>query len=253
MDPLALASVLAHARLEQAGIDPAGDLTLIAATPGHNASLLSCYRGTTDAAARIRPLCLRARPEIRGNTRIVAETARVPHMPIAVAPRVNENIARQLRDILVNMATDPQGRTLLRHLDWPGFVAVQPGEYDGLGLVADKPGVEQHNAGPPFRSLRVRLIAGVVVIEIVMLSLLVWNNLGVIRQAHAERLWNTAAGMLDLVATGRVQTVDSTVAGNPTVPAPVSAIDPALIQLPEGAGPRFFGGLSGIGDRDADD
>jgi len=51
----------------------------------------------------------------------------------------------------------------------------------------------------------------------------------------------------DLVATGRIQTVDSTVAGNPPVPAPVSAIDPTLIQMPEGAGPRFFGGISGIG------
>lgn len=48
------------------------------------------------------------------------------------------------------------------------------------------------------------------------------------------------------VATGRIQTVDSTVAGNPPIPAPVSAIDPTLIQLPEGAGPAFFGGLSGI-------
>ena len=52
----------------------------------------------------------------------------------------------------------------------------------------------------PLRSLRVRLIAGVVVIEIVMLSLLVWSNLGVIRQAHADRLWNTAAGMLEQIA-----------------------------------------------------
>lgn len=52
----------------------------------------------------------------------------------------------------------------------------------------------------PLRSLRVRLIAGVVVIEIVMLSLLVWNNLGVIRQAHADRLQNTADGMLELIA-----------------------------------------------------
>ena len=39
-----------------------------------------------------------------------------------------------------------------------------------------------------FRSLRFRLIASVVVIEIVMLSLLVWSNMGVIQQAYAERL-----------------------------------------------------------------
>jgi hypothetical protein len=40
------------------------------------------------------------------------------------------------------MSGNPQGRALLQHLDWPGFVAVQPGDYDGLGLIADKLGVE---------------------------------------------------------------------------------------------------------------
>lgn len=49
------------------------------------------------------------------------------------------------------------------------------------------------------------------------------------------------------VAVGRVQTVDSTVAGNPPIPRPVSAIDPTLVQLPEGAGPRFMSGI--ISDR----
>ena len=48
-----------------------------------------------------------------------------------------------------------------------------------------------------------------------------------------------------MVATGRVQTVDSTVAGNPPVPAPVSTIDPTLIQPPEGAGPAFLSGVGG--------
>ncbi|WP_297527438.1 bifunctional metallophosphatase/5'-nucleotidase [Thiohalobacter sp.] len=47
----------------------------------------------------------------------------------------------------------------------------------------------------------------------------------------------------DRVAVGRVQTVDSTQAGNPPVPAPVSEIDPTLIQPPEGAGPKFYYGL----------
>lgn len=53
----------------------------------------------------------------------------------------------------------------------------------------------------PFHSLRVRLIISVVVIEIVMLSLLVWSNIGVIRQAHADRLWDTATSMLEQIAT----------------------------------------------------
>ena len=46
-------------------------------------------------------------------------------------------------------------------------------------------------------------------------------------------------------ALGRIQTVDSTRVGNPQVPAPVSKIDPTLIQPPEGAGPKFFSGIIG--------
>jgi PAS domain S-box-containing protein len=52
----------------------------------------------------------------------------------------------------------------------------------------------------PFKSLRVRLITSVVIIEVVMLSLLVWSNISVIRQAYADRLWDTATGLLEQVA-----------------------------------------------------
>ena len=53
----------------------------------------------------------------------------------------------------------------------------------------------------PFRSLRVRLIASVVLIEVVMLSLLVWSNMGVITRAYADRLNDTASSLLQQVAT----------------------------------------------------
>ena len=53
----------------------------------------------------------------------------------------------------------------------------------------------------PARSLRVRLIVGVVLIEIVMLSLLVWSNLGVIRKAHADRLRDSANSILEQITT----------------------------------------------------
>jgi len=41
-------------------------------------------------------------------------------------------------------------------------------------------------------------------------------------------------------SVGRVQTVDSTIPGNPPIEAPKSAIDPSLIQPIEGAGPGFL-------------
>jgi signal transduction histidine kinase len=53
----------------------------------------------------------------------------------------------------------------------------------------------------PYKSLRVRLITSVVIIEIVMLSLLVWSNLSEIRQAYSERLRDSATRLLEQVAS----------------------------------------------------
>jgi len=53
----------------------------------------------------------------------------------------------------------------------------------------------------PWRSLRVRLISSVVIIEIVMLSLLVWSNIGLLQQAYADRLKDSADSILKQVAT----------------------------------------------------
>ncbi len=51
-----------------------------------------------------------------------------------------------------------------------------------------------------FRSLRFRLIASVVTIEIVMLSLLVWNNIAIIHTTHTDRLRDTAFSMIQQTA-----------------------------------------------------
>jgi len=53
---------------------------------------------------------------------------------------------------------------------------------------------------PLFNSLRFRLIASVVTIEIIMLSLLVYNNISVIQTTHTDRLRDTAASMVQQIA-----------------------------------------------------
>ena len=53
---------------------------------------------------------------------------------------------------------------------------------------------------PLFNSLRFRLITSVVTIEIIMLSLLVWNNISVIQTTHTDRLRDTAASMVRQIA-----------------------------------------------------
>ena len=51
-----------------------------------------------------------------------------------------------------------------------------------------------------FQSLRFRLIASVVSIEIIMLSLLVWNTTSVIQATHTDRLRDTATSMIQQIA-----------------------------------------------------
>ena len=50
------------------------------------------------------------------------------------------------------------------------------------------------------RSFRFRLIASVATIEVVMLSLLVWNNILIIHSTHTDRLRDTAASMIQQIA-----------------------------------------------------
>ena len=51
-----------------------------------------------------------------------------------------------------------------------------------------------------FHSLRFRLIGSVVTIEIIMLSLLVWNNISIIHATHTDRLRDTATSMIQQIA-----------------------------------------------------
>jgi len=53
---------------------------------------------------------------------------------------------------------------------------------------------------PLLQSLRCRLIVSVVIIEIVMLSILVWNNISIIHTTHTDRLRDTASSMIQQIA-----------------------------------------------------
>jgi len=56
------------------------------------------------------------------------------------------------------------------------------------------------NSIPLLQSLRCRLIVSVVIIEVVMLSILVLNNISIIQTTHTDRLRDTASSMIQQVA-----------------------------------------------------
>jgi len=57
-----------------------------------------------------------------------------------------------------------------------------------------------HKPVPLLYSLRYRLIASVVTIEVIMLSILVWNNISIIQTTHTDRLRDTASSMIQQIA-----------------------------------------------------
>ncbi len=135
VDPLALATLLVRARLEEAGLDPDRDLVLVS-TPSHNASLLSALQGQAEAASLMLPLFEQAAPGLRASMRILAKTGVSPHMPISAAPWVRPELAARIRELLLGLRETPEGRALLEHLNWPGLPTVVPGSYEGLAWAA---------------------------------------------------------------------------------------------------------------------
>jgi phosphonate transport system substrate-binding protein len=135
VDPLALGTALVKAHLAAHNIDPDKDLTLVA-TPTHNASLLSAYKRVTDAASLMLPPYNRAKPEVKENMRVIAQTAGTPHMPISVSASVSERDATIIENALLNLKSSDDGKALLKHLSWPGFAKTSPAEYDQLEWAA---------------------------------------------------------------------------------------------------------------------
>jgi len=137
LDPLALGTVLVRSHLIQNGINPDKDLILVN-TPTHNASLLSAYNHATDAASLMVPPFKRARTEVKNAMRVIDKTDGTPHMPIAVSSRVSEKDAQKIQTVLVNLKNTDEGRALLKHLSWPGFVVATPDEYDSVKWAAEQ-------------------------------------------------------------------------------------------------------------------
>jgi phosphonate transport system substrate-binding protein len=135
VDPLALGTALVKAYLNAHDINPTKDLTLVA-TPTHNASLLSAYKGITDAASLMLEPYKRVPPEIKNDMKVIAQTEGTPHMPICVSPSISPKEADIIENALVGLKSSEEGRALLKHLAWPGFTKTIPAEYDQLEWAA---------------------------------------------------------------------------------------------------------------------
>jgi phosphonate transport system substrate-binding protein len=129
--PDALSSLLVKKHLRNAGIDPTADLTLVT-TPSHDASLLSSYHGVTDASSLMQPPYAAASEQVRQNMRIIARTESTPHIPISVSPRINNDCATEISDLLLTMRSTKEGRKALSHNRFSGFRKAYAQDYERI-------------------------------------------------------------------------------------------------------------------------
>ncbi len=135
--PTGLATLLIRKTLSDAGINPDTDITIIS-TPTHNASLLSSYHGVTDASALMQPPFEAASVQVKDNMRIIARTERAPHIPISVSPRISENCAAEISELLLNMRTTAEGREVLSHNNFSGFKRTSADDYKKIEYLLEK-------------------------------------------------------------------------------------------------------------------
>ena len=129
--PLGLATLLVRKTLFEAGIDPDVELDMVI-TPTHDASLLSSYHGVTDASALMQPPFEAASKKVRDSMRIIARTESTPHIPISVAPWLDEACAAEIAELLVNMGSTPEGKAVLQHNRFTGYRQGDPAVYESL-------------------------------------------------------------------------------------------------------------------------
>ena len=78
----------------------------------------------------------RAKPEVKQNMRVIAQTVGTPHMPISVSATVSAEDAAIIENALLNLKSTEEGKKLLKHLSWPGFAKTTPAEYNQLEWAA---------------------------------------------------------------------------------------------------------------------
>ena len=139
--PMGLATLLVRKQLEQHGLDPDRDLTLVT-TPSHNASLLLSYYGATDASSLMMPPFKVANPDVRDRMKIISVTERTPHMPVSAAPWISHECKSRLSAALLAMPSSDTGRAALFRAGFRGFTPPRPGQYDSLKWAAEQIEVE---------------------------------------------------------------------------------------------------------------
>lgn len=130
--------LLAAQLLRRHGLEPGAYRSVFAKNPPN--ALLTVYNGAADAAGVGSPVF--ERPEIRRRVdadalRILAVDDPVPPLPIAVRADLEPALTRRLRQTLIDLAADADGRAMLARMGASHFASAAHEEYAALNQLVE--------------------------------------------------------------------------------------------------------------------
>jgi phosphonate transport system substrate-binding protein len=104
-------------------------------TGWHERSIRLVAGGEVDASAidsQVLAIALREHPELAARVRVIAVLGPSTIQPVVAARRLSAQLKSELRDVLVELADDAEGRAQLAHGFVERFVAVDDSDYDDI-------------------------------------------------------------------------------------------------------------------------
>lgn len=126
---VAIIHQLAVTALEQRGLDPAHNLTLVP-EKSHDQALYAVLRGKADAAAIGRPTWRRYEAPDRDALQVIGESEHIPGFALLIDKRVKTDTADRIRAALYRFQDTAEGRD---YFDATGLEGIRPVTDDDLG------------------------------------------------------------------------------------------------------------------------
>ncbi len=119
-DRLAVITLLGEATFIDYGMEPGVDLR-VQHTPSHKSALLSVAHGQSDAGVAVGGQLARLDPSVRSKLRIMTRTRDIPHVMFIANPNLAPADAQRIREVMLAMSGDTEGRVILERLAWGGL------------------------------------------------------------------------------------------------------------------------------------
>ncbi|MBU1698777.1 MAG: phosphate/phosphite/phosphonate ABC transporter substrate-binding protein [Candidatus Eisenbacteria bacterium] len=113
-------------------------------TYSHDTALQAVADGSVDAACLhsiVLGFALKRDPKLAGKIKQIHQSPPFGMPPVVIGPGVDPALVAQLREILIGMKDDPEGKRALALIDYDAFVTIEDKAYDSIRVIFRAVGV----------------------------------------------------------------------------------------------------------------